>query len=548
MNGAQYLIKRLKDYGVDTLFGYPGGCIMPVYDALLDLDMRHILCRHEQGSAFAANGYARSSGRLGVCLATSGPGATNLITAIADAYMDSVPMLAITGQVPTSLIGTDAFQEIDVLGLSLPITKHSYLVENVAQLPAILEQAIDLAQTGRPGPVLIDIPKDVQLAEFTPQSNGALQEASTVLKSLNMSLMQQAQEMIRNSQKPIIYAGGGVLLAGAVDTFREFVQISGIPTVLTLKGLGNLPADDGLNLGMLGMHGSVSANLAVQECDLIIAVGARFDDRVTGRLAEFAPQAKTIHIDIDEAETGKLRAVDCVLHGEINSILQALSTPLALSEWANHCQQRHDQHSFDANTAPAQAIDLLRTLSTVAQPDAIISCDVGQHQMWVAQYYPISHPRRHLTSGGLGAMGFGLPAAIGAQLAHSQAQVIAVSGDGSIMMNIQELATLFRYRLPIKIILLDNQVLGMVRQQQELCYQQRFSEIDLSDNPPFIELAQAFGIQAMSIDFKNDLANQLTHFLNISGPALLHVPVASNENVWPMVKPGDANDQMITCS
>ncbi|MCG8426354.1 MAG: acetolactate synthase 2 catalytic subunit [Chromatiales bacterium] len=547
MNGAEYIIKALKAQGIDTLFGYPGGCIMPVYDALLGSGINHILCRHEQGAAFAANGYARSTGRVGVCLATSGPGATNLITAIADAQLDSVPLVAITGQVPTGLIGTDAFQELDVLGLSLSITKHSYLVEHIEQLPQIIEQAFQLATEGRPGPVLIDIPKDVQLAQI-PESLPEARLDQQIAQTPNQEQISQALTMLRESKQPIIYAGGGITLADAVDEFRALVDTTQIPTVLTLKGLGNLPANHPLNLGMLGMHGSVAANNLVQQCDLLIAIGARFDDRVTGRLAQFAPHAKVIHLDIDPAEIGKLRQPGCALTGEIKTGMAALTIETHIAPWREQCQAEQAVNGYAQTKDPssASAAEFLSALGELAEKDAIISCDVGQHQMWVAQYYPISHPRRHLSSGGLGAMGFGLPAAIGAQLANPQSQVISISGDGSFMMNVQELATISRYRLPIKMIILDNQALGMVRQQQELCYAKRYSEIDLSDNPAFTAVAEAFDIPAAMLNEDADLNKTLQAFLSIPGPALLHVPISTQENVWPMVKPGDSNEQMIT--
>ena len=551
MNGAEYIIKKLEDEAIDTIFGYPGGCIMPVYDALLGSQIRHILCRHEQGAAFAANGFARSSGKIGVCLATSGPGATNLITAIADAYMDSVPMIAITGQVPTSLIGTDAFQEIDMLGLSLPITKHSYLVETIDELPAILDEAFYLAQEGRPGPVLIDIPKDVQLAQIhtsqTSFTKAIQRKPETDL--VDAEDIAQALALIEASERPLIYAGGGINLANAIAPFRAFVDTTGIPTVLTLKGLGNLPADHPLNMGMLGMHGSVAANQMVQECDLLIAVGARFDDRVTGKLSRFAPDAKVIHLDIDRAEAGKLRETHCRIIGNLHDSLQALTVRQNFSTWSNYCQQRNALDGYRTSHAEDTPINtparFLNDLANKTSPEAIISCDVGQHQMWVAQHYPINHPRHHLSSGGLGAMGFGLPAAIGAQLAHPNQQVIAISGDGSFMMNLQELATIGRYRLPIKMIILDNQVLGMVRQQQELCYDRRYSEIDLSDNPEFTAVANAFNIPSVYLDELGDQEQKIADFLAIEGPALMHVPITSEKNVWPMVKPGDANDQII---
>ena len=547
MNGAEYIVKKLISEGVDTLFGYPGGCIMPLYDALLGSPVRHILCRHEQGTAFAANGYARSSGRTGVCLATSGPGATNLLTGLADAYMDSVPMVAITGQVPTGVIGTDAFQEIDVLGMSLAITKQSFLVQRVDDLPQILDEAFRLAREGRPGPVLIDLPKDIQLQQLPDEIN--FQTTSRGHPDApDSKALEQARNLISNSRRPLIYAGGGVLLGDAVAPFRQFVETTGIPTVLTLKGLGNLPRQHPLNMGMLGMHGSAAANRMVQECDLLIGVGVRFDDRATGKLSRFAPNARIIHLDIDPAEIGKLRQPTCALPGDIRLGLKALSIDLPASDWPQQCRQRLTEEGFSipANNNGITGPGFMRQLSQVAAGHAIISSDVGQHQMWVAQQYAFNHPRQHLSSSGLGAMGFGLPAAIGAQLANPERLVINVAGDGSFMMNLQELATISRYQLPLKIVILDNQALGMVRQQQEFCYQQRYSEIDLSDNPEFTTLTSAFGIATYRLTDPDETDYAINRLLETPGPALLHVSIATEENVWPMVKPGEANDQMIT--
>jgi acetolactate synthase-1/2/3 large subunit len=546
MNGAQYIVEDLIRRGVDTLFGYPGGCIMPLYDAMIGSSIRHILCRHEQGAAFAANGYARSSGRTGVCLATSGPGATNLITGIADAYMDSIPMVAITGQVPLSLIGTDAFQEIDILGLSLPITKHSFLVESIDQLPRIMDEAFELAASGRPGPVLIDLPKDVQLQQMPEEIRSSDQTTEETLGvALDDESIAIARDLIQASARPMIYAGGGISLASAVSEFRHFVETSGIPTVLTLKGLGNLPADDALNMGMLGMHGSAAANLAVQECDLLIAIGARFDDRVTGKLERFAPDAKVIHIDADAAEVGKLRTVACSITSDLAQTLNALNQPKETEQWRTRCEELSHNEGFKGNDHPLSPAGFISTLADRVDEDAVICCDVGQHQMWVAQHYPVQHPRNHLSSGGLGAMGFGLPAAIGAQLSRPDATVINIAGDGSFMMNPQELATLQRYRIPVKIIVLDNSGLGMVRQQQEVCYDGRYTEVDLTDNPDFSAIARAFGIEAETVTDPSQVQDAIDRLVATPGPALLHVPIASEENVWPMVKPGDANEEML---
>ncbi|MES9960794.1 MAG: acetolactate synthase 2 catalytic subunit [Sedimenticola sp.] len=550
MNGADYIVEKLKAEGIHTLFGYPGGCIMPLYDAMIDSGIRHILCRHEQGAAFAANGYARATGRTGVCLATSGPGATNLITGIADAYMDSIPMVAITGQVPTGLIGSDAFQEIDMLGLSLPITKHSYLVETIEQLPGILDEAFVLASEGRPGPVLIDLPKDVQLQSL-PESislPGKTAAPHAMPEPLPGDAIEQAKTLMRGSEKPLIYAGGGVTHAGALEAFRHFAETSGIPAVCTLKGIGNLPAAHPLNMGMLGMHGSVAANHSVQECDLLIAIGARFDDRVTGKLEKFAPRARVIHIDADAAEVGKLRAVECAIMSDLATTLDALAIPLDITPWRESCRLRNERDGFaaspdDGALNPAR---FLKALAKQAGERAIISCDVGQHQMWVAQHYPFDEPRNHLTSGGLGAMGFGLPAAIGAALGHPDRPVINIAGDGSFMMNLQEMATLTRYSIPVKMIIMDNSRLGMVRQQQTLCYDNRQTEVDLSDNPDFAAIASSFGIRAERLEDPGKTAEAIDRLLAEPGPALLHLTIAASEDVWPMVKPGDANDEMIT--
>jgi len=548
MNGADYIVEKFKAEGVDTLFGYPGGCIMPLYDALIGSDIRHILCRHEQGAAFGANGYARASGRIGVCLATSGPGATNLVTGIADAYMDSVPMLIITGQVPTGLVGTDAFQEIDVLGMSLAITKHSYLVERIEELPEILDTAFRLATEGRPGPVLIDLPKDIQLQEMPPGITPPTRAVpdTGAPPAPPASEIDRALALMREAKRPLIYAGGGIILADAVETFRAFVETTGIPTTLTLKGLGALPGGHPLNMGMLGMHGSAAANNAVQACDLLIAIGARFDDRVTGKLSRFAPDAKVIHLDIDPAEVGKIRAVACAITGDLAQSLRALSQPLDIAPWRAACRARLDREGYQIDEAAALSpARFLEALARQAGSEAIISCDVGQHQMWVAQHYPVTEPRNHLSSGGLGAMGFGLPAAIGGQLSRTNATVINVAGDGSFMMNLQELATLTRYNIPVKVVILDNSGLGMVRQQQQVCYAGRYTEVDLSDNPDFVAIARAFGIQAERLDDPTRIEAHIEKLIAAEGPALLHVPIASSENVWPMVKPGDANEQMI---
>ncbi|MGO1002627.1 acetolactate synthase 2 catalytic subunit [Lysobacter sp. CA196] len=560
MNGARWLVQALAAEGVDTLFGYPGGTIMPFYDALHGSDLKHVLVRHEQGAAFAANGYARASGRVGVCVATSGPGASNLVTGIADAMLDSVPMVAITGQVATSLMGTDAFQELDVFGMTMPIVKHSFIVRRVDDLPGMVAEAFRLARSGRPGPVLIDLPKDVQNADATHLAAHVPLPTDPV-PSAPDAAYHEAAALIAHAQKPLIYGGGGIALGDAVESFRAFVDGCQIPAVLTLKGLGALPAAHALNLGMLGMHGNRAANMSVQECDLLIVVGARFDDRATGKLAEFAPNARVVHMDLDACEIGKLRHADAAVNGDLRRALDALTPPCtaqlrgrngnARRSWRDTCLQRKRDCTprYDAPGESVYAPSLLKRLSELA-PEAVVSCDVGQHQMWVAQHWRFDDPRKHLTSGALGAMGFGLPAAIGAQLAlrrdgEPEPQVICVSGDGSFLMNVQELATAARYRLPVKIVLLDNQALGMVRQWQELFFERRYSEIDLSDNPDFCALATAFGIKAMYVDRADSVEEALAYMLDTPGPVLLHVAIDQAANVWPLVPPNHNNAQML---
>ena len=546
-NGARWLAHALETEGVDTLFGYPGGTIMPFYDALVDSTLKHILVRHEQGAALAANGYARASGKVGVCVATSGPGASNLVTGIADAMLDSVPMICITGQVGTPLLGTDAFQELDVFGMTLPIVKHSFLVRKVDDLPHVVAEAFRIAREGRPGPVLIDMPKDVQLADAShlPDHVPAAVEPPP---APDQARLDEALAAIAAAEKPVIYGGGGIALADAVGEFRQFVEATRIPTVLTLRGLGALPTGHPLLLGMLGMHGTRAANMAVQECDLLIVVGARFDDRATGKLSEFAPFARVIHLDADAYEINKLRDADIALPGNVAIGLKALAAAASPCEdWRRRCADNRARFGarYDAPGSDIYAPAMLKRLSELAPADTIVTCDVGQHQMWVAQHCRFEHPRNHLTSGALGTMGFGLPAAMGAQFACPERPVVLVSGDGSFMMNVQELATIARTRLPVKIVLLDNHALGMVRQWQELFFNQRFSEIDLSDNPDFAALAQVFGIPSRRIVARSEIDEALTDLLAQPGPALLHVAIDARTNVWPLVPPNHANSSML---
>ncbi|EPO1792125.1 acetolactate synthase 2 catalytic subunit [Cronobacter turicensis] len=544
MNGAQWVVHALRAQGVDTVFGYPGGAIMPVYDALYDGGVEHLLCRHEQGAAMAAIGYARATGKTGVCIATSGPGATNLITGLADALLDSVPIVAITGQVAAPLIGTDAFQEVDVLGLSLACTKHSFLVESLEELPEIMAHAFHLASSGRPGPVLIDIPKDIQLAsgELEPWLSSV--EDTFVVPQAEL---EQARTLLSHAEKPMLYVGGGVGMAQAAPALREFMAQTQIPCAVTLKGLGAVEASYPGYLGMLGMHGTKAANLAVQECDLLIAVGARFDDRVTGKLNTFAPHAKVIHMDIDPAELNKLRQAHVGLPGDLNALLPALQRPMAIDAWRERVAALRSEHDWRYDH-PGEGIFaplLLKQLSDRKPANSVVTTDVGQHQMWAAQHMRFSRPENFITSSGLGTMGFGLPAAVGAQVARPEDTVICVTGDGSFMMNIQELGTVKRKQLPLKIVLLDNQRLGMVRQWQQLFFSERYSETNLSDNPDFLTLASAFGIAGQRITRKDQVEAALETMFNSEGPYLLHVSIDEAENVWPLVPPGASNSQML---
>ncbi|MDX7991228.1 acetolactate synthase 2 catalytic subunit [Xenorhabdus littoralis] len=544
MNGAQSVVEALQRQGVEKVFGYPGGTIMPVYDALYDGGVEHILCRHEQGAAMAAIGYARASGKPGVCIATSGPGATNLVTGLADALLDSVPVVAITGQVNTALIGTDAFQEIDILGMSLSCTKHSFLVDSSEKLSQIMADAFAIAMSDRPGPVLVDLPKDIQLAQgdFAPY----LVPSSPEL-SLPEQELEQARQLLASSQKPVLYVGGGVGMSGAVPELRHFVAETGMPVVSTLKGLGAADFGHECYLGMLGMHGTKAANLAVQACDLLVAVGARFDDRVTGKLSTFAPHAKVIHLDVDPAEFNKLRQIHISLLGDVKALLPHLQQSLSIQAWQQEVQQLKSEHAwcYDYQGESIYAPLLLKQISDRASSSTVITTDVGQHQMWTAQHMSFSQPENFITSSGLGTMGFGIPAAIGAQMARPQDMVICISGDGSFMMNVQELGTIKRKQLPIKIVLLDNQRLGMVRQWQELFFDKRYSETTLTDNPDFLTLAQAFGIPGQRITDKSQVSGALDALFNSEGAYLLHVSIDALENVWPLVPPGASNETML---
>ncbi len=552
MNGAAALVHALEAEGVDIVFGYPGGAILPIYDALVDSKLRHVLVRHEQAAAFAADGWARTTGRVGVCMATSGPGATNLVTGIADAFMDSVPMVVITGQVPTALMGTDAFQELDVLGMTMPFVKHGFVVRKAADMADTVHEAFRIAREGRPGPVLIDVPKDVAYAPVGDRGDRlapSLRAARVPLGTAppEAESVACAIRMLEQARRPLLYVGGGVRRGRAVPELRALVETARLPVVSTLMALGTVPTDHPLFLGMLGMHGTKAANFAVQDCDLLVCACARFDDRATGKLAEFAPHAEVIHIDVDPAEIGKLRRAGVALVGDARAALRDLARPLDIDPWRARCLAWKALHTSDPAVSDphVSAPALLRRLSDRAPRGTIFTCDVGQHQMWVAQHVRFDSPELHLTSGGLGAMGFGLPAAIGACFARPDALVVAVSGDGSIMMNLQELATIARYALPLRIVLIDNHALGLVRQWQELFHEERFSEIDLSDNPDFVRVAEAFGIPAFRVDRAEQVDGAVARLVDGPGPLLCHVVVDSAAKVWPLVPPGASNGSML---
>ena len=548
MTGAQLIMACLKAHHVTTLFGYPGGAIMPTYDALYDAGLDHLLCRNEQGAAIAAIGYARSTGKVGVCIATSGPGATNLVTGLGDAMMDSIPVVAITGQVSSPLIGTDAFQEADVLGLSLACTKHSFIVQSADELADVFAEAFEIAQSGRPGPVLIDVPRDIQIGEV-PANVKAYVKTPEKPTALSVDKLAEAKELLKNSKKPVLYVGGGVGMAKAVPALREFLAQTQMPSVSTLKGLGAIDPNDDVYMGMIGMHGTKAANFAVQESDLLLVCGARFDDRVTGKLDTFAPHAKVIHCDIDAAEIHKLRRADVALQGDLIQALNALKQDLDIEPWREQIRNFKAKLDFtyveNQGNRPIDPWALLNTLSNRKPNNAVICTDVGQHQMWSAQHMKHFAPENYITSAGFGTMGFGLPAAVGAKKARPQDDVILVTGDGSLMMNIQELGSIKRGNLPVKILLLDNQRLGMVRQWQDLFWNKRRSETILDDNPDFVMLANAFGIPAERIESADDVDAALNRLLNSKTAYLLQICIPPDECVWPLVPPGACNADMV---
>jgi acetolactate synthase-1/2/3 large subunit len=562
LTGAQIVIESLIAEGVDVVFGYPGGAILPTYDALLDSKIKHVLVRHEQGATHMAEGYARVSGRPGVVIVTSGPGATNAVTGIADAYMDSTPMVVISGQVGTALIGNDAFQEVDFVGITRPCSKHNYLVKDVKDLARIVKEAFYIARTGRPGPVIIDIPKDVQQAEcaFHYPEKVDIRGFKPTIKG-NPRQIERAVEAIEQSEKPLFYVGGGVQWSGAAPELTQLARGLGIPLTETLMGLGSFPASDPLCLGMLGMHGSYGTNTAVCNTDCLIAVGARFDDRVTGRIADFAPKAKTIiHMDIDPSSISKNVKVDIPIVGDIKSVLTEMLTIVQSREsigkrkagWAKWHKQilewkrerplyENGNHAERESVSPQHVIEEMHKLT---KGDCIVATDVGQHQMWIAQLFPFERPRSLLTSGGLGTMGYGLPAGIGAKFAAPDRTVVVVSGDGSIQMNIQELGTAVQYNVDIKVVILNNYFLGMVRQWQERFYQERYSYSAMSV-PNFVKLADAYGAKGFRIEKAKDLSRIMKEAFATPGPVLIDVVIPKEEAVMPMIPPGGSMSEML---
>ena len=550
LTGAKIFLESLKKEGVEVIFGYPGGVVLPIFDALYDSDIKFILTRHEQGAAHAADGYARATGKVGVCLATSGPGATNLVTGLATANMDSVPVVAFTGQVKTFLIGNDAFQEADTIGITRPISKHNYLVKDVTNLATVIKNSFHIASTGRPGVVVVDLPVDVQLHEtdFHYPEKVDIRGYRPTLKG-HIGQIKRAQRLIANSKSPVLYVGGGVIISGASANLFELVKKTQIPVTTTLLGLGAFPGTHKLSLGMLGMHGTAYANHAIQESDLIIAIGARFDDRVTGKIDEFAPNAKIIHIDIDPCAISKNVEVDVPIVGDADSVLQDLIKDLKkpdISEWLKKIEGWKKKYPLaykkDSKLRPQYVVEEIYNLT---KGDAIITTEVGQNQMWAAQFYKYTHPRQFISSGGMGTMGFGLPAAIGAQLGCPKKIVFDIAGDGSIQMNIQELTTAVSNKLPVKVAILNNGYLGMVRQWQELFYNKRYSYTKLNCCPDFVKLAEAYGAIGIRVTKKEEVRKAIKEALGIDKPVFIDFHVEREENVFPMVPAGHAINKMI---
>ncbi len=550
MTGAEIFVRSLIAEHVDIVFGYPGGAVIGIYDALHDIsDIQHILTRHEQGAVHAAEGYAKASGKPGVALVTSGPGATNTVTGIADAYMDSVPIVVFTGQVPLKLIGNDAFQEADIVGITRPITKHNYLVRDVNELAATIKEAFYVATTGRPGPVLVDLPKDVM-------ANKALFEYPTSVKMRSyiphtdghQRQLEKAIALIAKAKRPVLYVGGGTILSNAAEELAAFARKTNIPVTTTLHGLGAFPETDPLSLGMLGMHGTWYSNSAVHYSDLLIAVGARFDDRVTGKTDTFAPEAKKIHIDVDPSNISKNVKVDVPIVGDVKRVLQQLTpqvSALPTADWLTTIAHWKEEHPLRySNGKQIRMQHVIRTISDVTRGNAVMVSDVGQHQMWMAQFFSYIRPRTHLTSGGLGTMGFSLPAAMGAAFARRDLPIVSISGDGGIQMNIQELATIREYNIPVKIIILNNGYLGMVRQWQELFWRKRYSHVEML-SPDYVKLAEAYGIPGLRAAATDEVEETVKKMFAVDGPVVVEFTVVKEDNVYPMIPSGQSFHEII---
>jgi len=558
-SGSEILLESLRREGVDVFFGLPGGVVLPLYDALYSSGVRHLLVRHEQAAAFAADGYARATGKVGVCLGTSGPGATNLVTALTSAMMDSIPVVALTGQVPLHLIGKDAFQECDTVGITMPSTKRSFLVRSASDIPDIMHEAFKTAVSGRPGPVLVDLPKNVLMEPGEPTYfNEQGMEKKERIREWTDADLERAADMILESRRAVLYVGGGMIASAAWDELRELAELANIPVTTTLMGLGGFPSEHPLSLGMLGMHGSYATNQSICNCDLLIAVGARFDDRVTGRLKDFASLSKKIHIDVDPSEINKNVRIDVGLVGDARQSLRALITairrrkdqnpsPAARQQWLQRIDSWRGEHplTYDRYSSAMKPQYVIETLSRYSAEDAIVSVDVGQHQMWTAQFWKFRQPRTWLCSSGLGSMGYGFPAAMGAQLAFPDRQVIAFVGDGGFQMTLNDLATVAQYKVPVKIAIINNRALGMVRQWQELFFEKRYCDTDLNFAPNFAMLAESYGIRGRRVDHRADVKDAVQEFLSDREPGLLDFWVDPSENVYPIVPPGASLAEMV---
>jgi acetolactate synthase-1/2/3 large subunit len=549
LNGAEILVECLLEQGVDTIFGFPGGAVLNIYDALYKYKdkIRHILTSHEQGASHAADGYARASGKVGVCLATSGPGATNLVTGIATAYMDSIPMVAITGNVALNLLGKDSFQEVDITGITMPITKHNFIVKDVNDLAGIVRRAFKIAKEGRPGPVLIDIPKDItaQKAEYVKKDVETIERS---VKHISDNAVSEAINLLNSSIKPLIYAGGGVSASDACEELYELAEKLHSPVTLSLMGMGAFPATHELYTGMVGMHGTKASNMAVTECDLLVAIGARFSDRVVSKLERFAPRAKILHIDVDAAEVNKNIKSECHIIGDVKEVLSRINKGIETryrSEWISFIKELKEKYPLSRESEDLTPQFILDKIYELTRGDAILSTEVGQHQIWTAQYYKFTKPRTFITSGGLGTMGFGLGASMGAQLARPDKRVFNIAGDGSFRMNLNELATAVEYNLPIIVVIMNNHALGMVRQWQNMFYDKRFSQTTLDRATDFVKLAEAFGACGFNLTKKEDTERVLTEALSLNRPVVINCEIDKDLKVWPMVPPGAALEDVI---